>query len=259
MYKRSRTSDSEATEVYRQGSLTASRRRRSLLKGMSRKSIYRRYKVPSTLIYPFERTTRIQFTLNNLTGFIGASSDRQIALSFGLEQTGIWYVNAGISSDITNPGYTDFTNLFDQYRINRVELKFIWQANTSEYDPSNQTQSRSIAPLMHMATDYDDSGVFSLDQLLQYPNCRTIQLGQINNAGPIHVINNPGVVVESQTDLLTPLPSTMRRSPWCDCAVPNVKHNGLKISWDSMGQDFDLVAGNLIIMVKYSLEFKNAR
>lgn len=240
------------------GPLPATGSRRRATRAIRRYS-YMRYKTMSSIIYPFERTTRVQFALNNLTGFIGATSDREIALSFGLESTGIWYVNAGVSSDITNPGFTDFTNLFDQYRINKVELKMIWQANTQEYDASNQTQARAILPLIHMATDYDDTGLFSLNDLLQYPNHRSIQLGQINNAGPVHVINKPGVVFESQTDLLTPLPSTVKRSPWCDCAVPNVKHNGLKLAWDNFGQDADQVCGNLVILVKYSYEFKNAR
>ena len=63
-----------------------------------------------------------------------------------------------------------------------------------------------------------------------------IQLGAINNYQAVHTVIKPGVQVESQTDLLSSLPSTTRYSPWCDTTVPNVKHNGIKMSWD----DFDL-------------------
>lgn len=257
MPKRSRTNSDASTLIYSQGSQTATASRRRYRRMLSRTARgYKLYKTPSIPLYPFKRSCRVVFPVNTLTGFIGGFTDRQIAWSFALDEVTVWYVNVAASQSFTIPGVADFTGLFDFWRLNRVDMKMIWQSNGNEYQTAGQTL---IAPLIHVVTDKDDTGLFSLNDLLQYPNHRAIQLGQVNNMGPIHTVIKPGVQIESQTDLLSPLPSTTRYSPWCDTAVSNVKHNGIKISWDDFDFSTSQLNGRIEFLFDLYFEFKNPR
>lgn len=260
MFKRRRTGDySQATEVYSQGSSTASRRPRRAL--TTRRSLYRRaartmrlYKTPANLLYPFERTTRIPIGINQLGGFVyGTGGGADITLTFSLGNTTIWWTS-GISEDIANPGFGDFQQLFDQWRLNKVNVRFVWSKNVE-----NSTNLTHIAPTFFVVTDYDDAGTFTKNELLQYPNVRTLQLGHVNNYNNSHTVYYPAVNIDSQTDLLTPLPSTSRKSPWCDCAVPNVMHHGIKMSYENFNQTIDQSDGTLLLVITHHYEFRYAR
>lgn len=134
-------------------------------------------------------------------------------------------------------------------------MKMIWQTNNTKYE----TGAAKVAPTIHCVTDKDDTGTFALKDLLQYPTHRCIQLGALNGYQATHTVINPGVQIESQTDLLSPLPSTTRYSPWCDTAVSNVKHNGIKLAWDDYNQDNDENNGRILFLFDIYYEFKTPR
>lgn len=64
------------------------------------------------------------------------------------------------------PGYTEFTALFDQYRIDKVVVKLTPHYNVG-FPAANVTY-----PRLYAAVDYSDKGVpASLNELRQYANC----------------------------------------------------------------------------------------
>lgn len=134
-------------------------------------------------------------------------------------------------------------------------MKMLWQSNITKFE----TLQQFVAPTIHVVNDKDDTGLFSQNDLLQYPTHRVIQLGAVNNYQATHTLINPGVQVESQTDLLTSLPSTTKYSPWCDTAVSNVKHNAIKMSWDDFDYDTSLINGRIIFLFEMYYEFKTPR
>lgn len=165
-------------------------------------------------------------------------------------------MNAAASQSFVIPDSSDFQRLFDFFRLNRVDMKMIWQANEHIYQTAGGTL---VTPLIHCVTDKDDTGLFSLNDLLQYPTHRAIQLGSINNYQATHTVIKPGVQIESQTDLLSTLPSTTRYSPWCDTGVPNVKHNGIKLSWDDFDINTNQLNGRIEFLFDLYFEFKTPR
>lgn len=72
-----------------------------------------------------------------------------------------------LSNNVTN--YTEFTNLFDQYRINKVVIKF-----KLKFDPSAQPSTAAVFPKMWIHADYDDSTIpTTVNDLLQRSNLKT--------------------------------------------------------------------------------------
>ena len=55
------------------------------------------------------------------------------------------------------PNVSEFTGLYDQYRIDYVECKFSFSNNNS----SNSSPGSTL-PIMYLVKDYDDSGAAGL-------------------------------------------------------------------------------------------------
>ena len=66
------------------------------------------------------------------------------------------------------PGLSDFTSLFDYYKITGVALRF-----TTLLDPNSQAAGNSYFPKLYHAIDLDDdSAPLSSDDLRQRANCK---------------------------------------------------------------------------------------
>ena len=61
------------------------------------------------------------------------------------------------------PNVSEFTGLYDQYRIDYVECKFSFSNNNS----SNSSPGSTL-PIMYLVKDYDDSGAAGVTDLQQY-------------------------------------------------------------------------------------------
>jgi hypothetical protein len=111
-------------------------------------------------------------------------------------------------------GYTDFTNLFDQYRITSVIIEGI--PTTS--DPNGQ--SIIISP------DYDDATSTSYSTLLQYSSAVRVPWGRtFTIAVPRPAVDASVYATGSSTRV-----ALNQRSPWIDCGATDVQHFGLKLA-----------------------------
>lgn len=129
------------------------------------------------------------------------------------------------------PGVSDFANLFDDYRINKVVLKLIPQITSSNM-PYNAAAGAGAGtglgrnPRVFYAADYDDSNVVtSINALRQYGN---VKVRPVVGNKPIKIIITPAI---SQEILRTP--STTAYAPkwkqWLDLAYNDVPHYGIKM------------------------------
>ena len=88
-------------------------------------------------------------------------------------------------ADVIGP--SEFTNLFDQYRLNKVVHK-VWLS----IDPSAQAAATSFYPRMFWVIDHDDAAVPStVDELRQYGNCKTAVLKPDR---PITIVYRPSIL-----------------------------------------------------------------
>lgn len=132
-------------------------------------------------------------------------------------------VVAGIS-EVVNP--TDFSALYDQYRINYVVAKF-WL----KIDPSAQTAATASFPKMYWVRDLDDSVIpGSLNEVRERPDCR---IAVMNPNRPVVIKFKPNVL-----DLVyqSALASTYRPrfKSWCDMSNTNTPHYGVKFAIDDL-------------------------
>lgn len=146
--------------------------------------------------------------------------------------------------------YTDFTNLFDQYRIDRILVQFFptW---TSKDAPVNATNS--FVPTMCVAPDWDDSTVpGSLAELNAKPE---VQYHRTDK--PFSVWVKPHVDTEIYRTAVTTGYGNMKNA-WIDSASSDIPHYGLKYA--ILGNGAGGVGGNNIgplqVVVKYFLSFR---
>jgi hypothetical protein len=156
-----------------------------------------------------------------------AASDQGYALTFSLDDA---------------VSYSDFTTLFDEYRITRADITFWWQPGTSSVQ----------FPHMCTAIDYDGAtapGAYT--DLFQYSSTH---IAMFNTANTIHNVSvkNPGVSLSTFSGNAAPV-----RSPWIDCSNVSQVHYGLLLFVGEYNST--TASGAISYHVRYHLEFRTTR
>lgn len=140
------------------------------------------------------------------------------------------------------PNFTEFTNLFDQYRINKVVLKLIPQFNQSTYNvghPSSTIPSGLPAgrnPRLFIANDYDDDTVpANADVLRQYANVKVYPV--MNNKTITHIIT-PATQMQAY-ETLASTGYVPKFKQWINCSDNNVPHYAVKWSLENTAAIFN--------------------
>lgn len=142
--------------------------------------------------------------------------------------------------------YTEFTNLYDQFRINWVKAQFYLRI-----DPSAQTAANASFPRLYWFRDYDDQGLASLNDVRE--NARG-KRAILHPNRPVTITFKPNVLSEIYRTAVTTGYSP-KFSQWIDVAVPNLVHYGIKYCID------DLTNTNykVDLEITYGLSMKNSR
>lgn len=220
---------------------------------MSKK--YPRYRqvTPYNTPYTFERNVQYDVYLNLSSGWNarGAGCSLTWSLSNMLVTMG-----DGVVYGPTIPGSTELSTLFDQWRIDRVDAKFIFSANQQLVVSS--AANTHVLPAINFVSDYDNNNPNEV--LLEYPQCRTIQMSKPYT----HTILRPGSITSTETTSGTNANGKLTRGAWQDCAVTTVPHYGIKFQYsqfDPVDIDYNpaIVVGALKIMCKIYYTLRNPR
>lgn len=152
------------------------------------------------------------------------------------------------------PNYTEFTNLYDQYKINAVKVTLIPRGNTAEITASSGAstvfQGQSVG--VFSVIDYDDTAVLAnINEACQYQNMKMTRATQQHSR-----YLKPRFNLLSVTNQGTGATGASQNTRgWLDCDYINVPHYGVK--W-ALQQNVNY---NLTYDVKidYYLAFKNVR
>lgn len=170
-------------------------------------------------------------------------------------------VDAGISptyfhyefklSDL--PAATEFTSLFDQYRIKGVSFTVYPRSNVSYIGSSSVSSPIGI---MYTAIDRDDGvNPASLGELEQYQSIKKQFFNRPHKryfkptAVQSGVYSNGGITTGYRT-----LPS----STWFDCAYPNILYYGIKGAYDASTTS-EVIAQSFRVCCTYYIQFRNVR
>lgn len=153
--------------------------------------------------------------------------------------------------NIVNP--SDFTNLYDMYRINKVTLYL----EAQQLANANQYATGMPAKKIRVVHDWNDANTLSNeDEYLEYSNCKAYSSNRSTIAIVLYPkINNVVENVGGQTNAYTSMNSNRI---WLNIADDEVPHFGLKIFIPSglcTVNDTPLYR----VRAKFHLSFKNSK
>jgi hypothetical protein len=217
-------------------------------------------KVPKAVVnrtYDFVRTaTSNSLTLVTVNASAGGSttlsSGGLLSLATGAVQQQYYFgVSAGFClADV--PSATDFTNLFERWRINAIEVS-LWPMNTSSI-ASVSGGNGDLGVLLHSVIDYNDRAAVTasdagINPLRQRP---TYRMHQCAARGPIVFKFRPRMAIAGYGS--TFFANYVSLAPqWCDAASPTTEHYGLKLIFEVMNPTAANSFVNFKMEVKYWL------
>lgn len=142
--------------------------------------------------------------------------------------------------------HTEFTNLYDQFRIDWVKAQFYLRI-----DPSAQVAASASYPRIYWFRDYDDQGLASLNDVRENSKGKRAIL---HPNRPVTIWFKPNVLSEIYRTAVTTGYSP-KFSQWIDCSVPNLVHYGIKYAID------DLTNTNyrVDLEIQYGLSMRQSR
>lgn len=148
------------------------------------------------------------------------------------------------------PNSSEFTSLYDQYRIDYVEMQPIFSNNIS-----NVTTAALTLPIMYVCKDYDDSNDAGIADIQQYNNHRFFQVQQIGSV--VKVKPNVDVAVY-QSAVLTGY--ARGKSMFIDTSSGQVPHYGIKLAMEPMVVPASTtLIGYFTFNFKYHLTMQNTK
>jgi len=203
-----------------------------------------RNQVPSSIggrAYDIARTTSTSLTMNPFFGF-GGSGFYDLALDFSLQQMRV-FLNGALTTTVAVPNSTEFTSLFDQYMITKVDVTFFYTHNIS-----NMGSPAQAMPIFWVVEDPNSVDATVLTAIQQYPKVKAHYLGESGGAPVrISVIPKPTTAVSSGGTLGN---ATTASSQWIVSTSPTVPHYGVKLAWDTSGRISNIDVGNINIVAK---------
>lgn len=188
---------------------------------------------------------------------IGVNQGNTLQFMFTLQGVTV-YLDGTSRFTAAMPNYTEFTGLFDNYRIDRIAC---WALPT--WDSANvttgATQSSANLPWIIHAVDYDDTGAVQSTGLMQYGNAKFTQLAGDNSKILRAWIPRSNTAVQAggaNAGGVRPA-----KLAWIDTQSPDTSHYGLKLALDgsSNPMTFSQVNGGLNFVFKYWISCKSTR
>lgn len=171
-----------------------------------------------------------------------------IMLAPALSSCSFWAASA-IAYQPVLPGATDFTNLYDQYRIKKVNVELWYSANDSIV-----SQPTFPLPLVHVMNDYNSTASQSLDAYLEHPELKTYQLGKEKRISWSFVPRTRGDVLTDNAILSSS--ANNRAGLWIDTSSANIQYLGVRFYIDFLGIATAVNLGSVQFIVTYDMEFR---
>lgn len=147
------------------------------------------------------------------------------------------------------PAYTEFASLFDQYRIEKIDLVF-----STRLDPSSSSAAaQAWFPRLFTLVDNDDTTTpGGADELRQSARC------QLAIVKPDAFVKRSFAPKCLSTVYNTAVSSgyALSDSTWLDMATPSVPHYGLKYAVENLST---LNTQTILVEVSFHLAFRDSR
>lgn len=160
-----------------------------------------------------------------------------------------WRTGAYSFNMVNIPSVTDFTTLYDQYKIKGIKFTLIPKYNSVDIGPNptsgNIIQQTQVATVL----DYDDiNNPGTLDVLLQYQSLKITRGGKTHSR-----YFKPSQLTNVYRGALVPDGHSVSKAKWNDMAYLDIVHYGVK--WAI--QENASVPLNFDVKIDYYLAMKN--
>lgn len=146
------------------------------------------------------------------------------------------------------PGYADLATVFDQYKIDKIVLKFISQGTNSTLLSGGASQLRGI---IYTVFDENDATPFTtLNEAIQYQNCTFNAQGE-----DFYRTIYPRLDVNSSDANGT---ISLAQGSWCNTSEKDVTWYGLKLALAQSGNSAGTIQ-RWQVMATYYMSFKNIK
>uniref|UniRef100_UPI0040487642 hypothetical protein n=1 Tax=Yoonia sp. TaxID=2212373 RepID=UPI0040487642 len=181
-----------------------------------------------------------------------------MALTFSLTGMNLWFAGTYFGT-ISVPGASDFTSLYEQYKIEFIEISFYFSNNIS-----NLNSTATSLPIMGIVRDFDDVLATDMFALQQFSGYQMWQLGNQRGDGAYKMRVKPAAQTLTYNGSGGTTVSGIKRdfSPTLSINTPSIPHYGVKIAYDpvqQLGSDVANVVGFLSINATYHLSMRNTR
>lgn len=188
--------------------------------------ISRKRRATRQIARPKKRTRRTT-AMSRMVGSTTTHSFIRKASPFAL-QGNIAYapyqnVTAISFSQIANS--SEFSALYDQYKLNLVKVQF-WL----RVDPSAQTAAAAVAPKLYWFRDMDDNVPASMTEMRERAKCK---IAVLRTDRPVTVWIKPNVLAEVYRGVGTTTYSP-KFGQWLDMTNTDVAHYGVKWNIDNL-------------------------
>lgn len=138
------------------------------------------------------------------------------------------FIGQGLSSVFTSnvvlsmPNITEFTTLFDQYKILSYSVTFIprFDSRDTAYGPGTVAD----IPTIYWVTDQDDATIpTTANQLMEHPKVRYARMNR-----PVTLTILHPCIADSIYSSAVVTGYATRKAPWIDCNSASVQHFGIK-------------------------------
>lgn len=199
------------------------------------------------------RCQPISITLNQLSGIAkinnAAVATPTFGIGFGFALDNVILHTGGAATPIGNT-YTDLTALYDQYRIDRIAIDFLW--NNNDVYPGNSY----TLPVLQTAVDHTDIiGPTTNQQLTQYSSFKLQQLGTKSR---FRAAFRPCLIESTATGNVGGTTGQIcRKATYLSTDTVGCSHTGYKIFWDvPAGAQTNIGDGIIQIYVTYYMTLK---
>lgn len=139
------------------------------------------------------------------------------------------------------PGYTDFTNLYDQYMIKKIVIKLI--PKITQHNLATTTTGNSDLPQVHSVVDYDDATTpTSVNQLVEYQSHKMTRGNQVHTRVIV-----PKVELNADSAVSAP-----KAYQWLDCDSASINHRGIKVWFNAPQSAGVSVYYDMLVKVYFS-------
>lgn len=157
------------------------------------------------------------------------------------------------------PGYTEFVNLFDQYRINAVKLTFLPQFTGNDFEDAVANNASSVPWIQNPRVHYciDRSGIQtgtinSESKMLEYSSARTVK----RPFEPFSIyVKSPSVHLGTATGVII-VGGAPKSKQWIDTDNYGIVHHGCAIGMQIPGGATNTTYG-YEVMIKLYMQFKS--